>query len=247
MVTECAEVMSGLGYCSKCNPGFDLTIDWPDNSYPSFSCVQTQTNCTSGQYENGGVCHSCNDITDVGKLGCSVCSYDGTSFACSECDANYVENFTDSTYPCKQSCPGAQNVVNLDNTGCRTCDSIVSGCDECSDFSDTCTSCSGSNFLDTGNNSCEECHSTCDTCSGDQDDDCLGCSGGRYYQSGYCKKNCSTSHGYDFESFDCEICASKNPYCLNCEDGSFDCTTCAAIYELTPSKTCSLSCQGIEA
>ena len=103
--------MSLVGFCTKCNTGKNLLIDWPSpaassTSSPTFSCVSITNTCPISQYKPTGIdCVPCNQGLR-GKVGCENCTFIDGSYLCTKCMTDFSPlTPVDQNYPCKKICP----------------------------------------------------------------------------------------------------------------------------------------------
>ena len=79
--------MSGLTHCSECEANYILTINWPDNSFPSFTCEPIIVNptCQSDEYiDTDLICKKC-DQGSRGKPGVETCTFSNSVFTAHSC------------------------------------------------------------------------------------------------------------------------------------------------------------------
>lgn len=235
--------MDFLNICSACQTGSELTIQWANNSLPNFVCISEDPCPEANKYNDNNTCKLCN-AGSVGKPGCNTCTYDGTTYSCKSCLPNYSAELSSPSRPCKKNCESGE-YINPENTGCRTCDSIVQGCSSCSDFSNACTECVIGKYL--FNNQCKNCHTSCKTCIDVNSNNCLSCTPPRVLQNRRCILNCPAREGYSYSSSSCVPCSQNTSHCSECELGTLKCTKCESPYKInTSNSTCELNCSLVE-
>ena len=200
-----------------------------DNSNKCTQCVGSEVLDTSGPvvdvlgYDQG-VCRA-SDCT-AGQDNCQVCSGDN----CTTCDTNYTP---DGSGECQLQCSVPQN------------------CTTCSGTATTCTSCSGSYFLEgstcitncpagkygkTSTNTCESCNGDCKTCQEAGASDCTSCYPGKALHLNQCLLTCP--NGFFEQGGVCTQCDSS---CASCSGSATTCTSCSGVRFLEAS-SCLISC-----